>query len=618
MDSTSPSVEEDSLVLSTPAPNTTTETQARLDDEIAALTLVLCDLRTQRNTFSAISRLPPEILTSIFIHCTRSHHKNRPGVPDWVNISYVCRHWRDTALNCSALWSSLFVSSPHWTDELLARSKTVPLKVCVDSGYPKQSRELHLLERVAPQANRIQNLCLRLTRQEAERILSLFYLPAPLLQSLQISVERSNYLGEPALVPAALFNGYTPALRKLELINYAFPLTSSVFCGLTSLRLRDLGTSFQPTLAELKVALGRMQRLLHLHLENALPSARGDSVGQFSEHSEKLSFPRLSRLSIVAPFTTVVMLLSCFDIPLKTEVRLRCCYEADSGDHTPIYPLLAKRFIASKDQAFAFVPIIRTAFIETASATVGFVFSSAERDSGRCAFSASTTSYDLGQLHEDWDCSIPLMVDVVLRTSLSSDREDLVGGVCRSLPLTNLSSAHFSFDGGTALSSAFWTKTFGHLQELRYIKLSGLDLHGLVRALSLAPHHRSLKKSGKLESGLVQTFAPALEELELYEISFSKACYGRSQGDSSSCNCSAPCLYDALSNREAEGHGLQRLVLAECTYVHDYDVEGLRESVTDVDWDGTTRTISSSESEDDDDRPPRLFGQPLRYRIAFP
>ena len=601
----------------------TTKAQERLDDEIAALTLALCNLRTQRNTLSPISRLPPEILASIFIHCACSRQKKQRGIPNWVNVSHVCRHWRDVALNCSTLWSFLFVSSKYWTEELLARSKKAPLKVRVDSDCPKQSKELNLLEKVAPQADRIQDLCLRLTRREAERILSLFFSPASLLQTLEISVERSNYLGEISQVSGVLFDGYMPALRKLELINYAFPLTSPTLCGLTSLRLRDLGTSFQPTLASLKVALSRMQDLAHLHLENALPGVGANSIDQSVENSEMLSFPKLSRLSIVAPFTTVVLLLSCFDIPLKTEVRLRCCFEAHAEDHTPIYPLLAKRFIASKDHAFALVPSIRTSFVETASATVGFIFSTAERDSDRHAFSATTTSYDLGQLNEDWGCNIPLKIDVVLRTSLSKDREDLVGGVCRSVPLTNLQSAHFNFDCGTALSSGFWTTTFGHLQELRHIKLSGVNVHGLVRTLSLTPHHLPKGKRGSLESGSVQTFAPALEELELYGVPFSKACYGRSQSNSNNCSCSARCLYDALSNRQVEGHGLQQLILAECMYVRD-DVEDLKELVTYVYWDGASRTIPSSESEEDevgnsdDDIPPghyRLRGSWMMPRF---
>ncbi|KAF8141611.1 hypothetical protein EV363DRAFT_1308580, partial [Boletus edulis] len=550
--------------------------QDRLDDEIAALTLVLCNLRTQRNTHSPITRLPPEILASIFIHCaSHSRQINRLGVPDWVNVSYVCHQG------------------------------TVPLKVRTDSEYSKQSTKLDLLEKVAPQADRIQDLYLRLTRPGVEHMLSLLSSPAPLLQTLQISVERSNYLGETALVSGPLFDGHTPALRELELINYAFPLTSPTLRGLTSLRLRDLGTSFQPTLPSLMVALSRMQDLAHLHLENALPSARTNSIDHSFQNSEKLSFPKLSRLSIVAPFTAVVLLLSCFNIPLKAEVRLRCCFETDVEDHTPIYPLLAKRFIASRDQAIALAPIIRTSFIETASATVGFIFSTAEDESGRRAFSASTTFYDLGRLYEDWDCNIPLKVDIVRRVSLANDREDLVGGVYRSVPLTNLQSAHLSFDSMTALSLDFWKKTFGHLQELRHVELSGVNMHGLVRALSLTSPHLPKDKSGSgnLESESIQTFAPALKKLELYGVLFSKECYtyGQLKDVSHKYSCSAACLCDALSKRQSEGYGLWRLVLAKCINVRACDVESLGESVTDVVWDGVTRPVPHLESEDEDD-----------------
>ena len=216
-----------------------------------------------------------------------------------------------------------------------------------------------------------------------------------------------------------LFDGHTPALRKLELINYAFLLTSPTLCGLTSHRLRDLGPSFQPTLAELRAALSRMQDLADLHLENALPSAFRDPAGLSFKSREKLSFPHLSRPSILAPLSTVIHLLSCCSIPLETDVRLRCCFETGGDDYTPIHPLLAKQSIASKISACFLVPIIHICFTKTTLAIVGFIFSTAECDWDRHAFSANTTSSDLGLLHEDWNCNIPLKLDVELRSSLS-------------------------------------------------------------------------------------------------------------------------------------------------------------------------------------------------------
>ncbi|KII95680.1 hypothetical protein PLICRDRAFT_662475 [Plicaturopsis crispa FD-325 SS-3] len=41
--------------------------QSHIDDESARVQLQLCALKTRRNTLSLVSRLPPEILSNIFI-----------------------------------------------------------------------------------------------------------------------------------------------------------------------------------------------------------------------------------------------------------------------------------------------------------------------------------------------------------------------------------------------------------------------------------------------------------------------------------------------------------------------------------------------------------------------
>ncbi|KAF8550385.1 hypothetical protein OG21DRAFT_1370924, partial [Imleria badia] len=99
-----------------------------MDERIIGLRLELLNLYSQRNSLSFNFRLPLETLETIFIHCARAYHDEDPGsltptVPSWVNVSCVCRHWRNVALNCRTLWTYLFVTSPRWTDELLARSR---------------------------------------------------------------------------------------------------------------------------------------------------------------------------------------------------------------------------------------------------------------------------------------------------------------------------------------------------------------------------------------------------------------------------------------------------------------------------------------------------------------
>jgi hypothetical protein len=71
------------------------EAQARTDEEITKHILSLCNLRTRRNTFSLISRLPTETLAAVFVHYARDYSKHgdcpTSSVPSWVNVSYTLR-----------------------------------------------------------------------------------------------------------------------------------------------------------------------------------------------------------------------------------------------------------------------------------------------------------------------------------------------------------------------------------------------------------------------------------------------------------------------------------------------------------------------------------------------
>ncbi|KAJ8502471.1 hypothetical protein ONZ45_g11734 [Pleurotus djamor] len=98
-------------------------------------------LKTRRNSLSAISRLPPEILSHIFI----LGQPEFPGILanrfyNDTSILGVCRYWNEIAMNTPQLWSNLdlFQPEPSWgrrkfarstqrMNELLDRAKSSPL-----------------------------------------------------------------------------------------------------------------------------------------------------------------------------------------------------------------------------------------------------------------------------------------------------------------------------------------------------------------------------------------------------------------------------------------------------------------------------------------------------------
>ncbi|KAF8559434.1 hypothetical protein OG21DRAFT_1403077, partial [Imleria badia] len=162
-----------------------------MDETIIRLKLELSNVYSQRNSLSLTFRLPIEILEIIFIHCARDyHHEDRPlcsltvpALPRWVNISYVCRRWRNVALNCPTLWSYLSVMPPRWTDELLARSRQVSLKLNMNLEY----RALCVVGKVLNHVERIQDLYLNLSADDIHEAVSKLSSRTPGLQNLKVS-----------------------------------------------------------------------------------------------------------------------------------------------------------------------------------------------------------------------------------------------------------------------------------------------------------------------------------------------------------------------------------------------------------------------------------------------
>ncbi|TFK60884.1 hypothetical protein BDN72DRAFT_778851, partial [Pluteus cervinus] len=110
----------------------------KLDAEIDQLQERLCSLRTFRNTLPPISQIPTEILSRIFFH---SQKDNTPAFPDDVDaktrffVSWVCRHWRSTALATPGLWTAISKKSRDvsiqvdFARKLLLRSRNLGLAI---------------------------------------------------------------------------------------------------------------------------------------------------------------------------------------------------------------------------------------------------------------------------------------------------------------------------------------------------------------------------------------------------------------------------------------------------------------------------------------------------------
>ncbi|KAI0727715.1 hypothetical protein C8Q72DRAFT_742152, partial [Fomitopsis betulina] len=87
-------------------------------------------INTQLNALVPVSRIPPELLSKIFLHSAghRADPASPPQLRDWIYVTHVCSHWRETALQCAALWSRVILPAlPERIAEFLVLFKVVPL-----------------------------------------------------------------------------------------------------------------------------------------------------------------------------------------------------------------------------------------------------------------------------------------------------------------------------------------------------------------------------------------------------------------------------------------------------------------------------------------------------------
>ena len=88
---------------------TTDRTPENTNDHKPELICENLAARTRGNALTPIGRVPDENLSSIFFLLSNEPNpRTKEGARwDWLELTKVCRQWRDAALNCSILWVNI-------------------------------------------------------------------------------------------------------------------------------------------------------------------------------------------------------------------------------------------------------------------------------------------------------------------------------------------------------------------------------------------------------------------------------------------------------------------------------------------------------------------------------
>lgn len=323
------------------------DARAWIDKKTRSLQQSMMALTAIRNTLAAVNNLPDEILVEIFWILALNVRpslsaigKMRPiaGI-SWLVVAKVCRRWRNIALWTPKLYSFIDARNLTITRIFLRRSNNLPIDIYMQSNA--SSTNVHgIMTEVKPHFLRVRELQFQ-ARYQSMLALTLHVgsLSAPMLESLhleQIAIRRILALNEAIIMPE-VFNGQTPALRRLYLAHVSIPWTSPIYTGLTDLHLLLQHSSTSPSIDTFLHVLENCPLLENLTLIRAGPTLETDLL----EYPEPIRLVELARLHEIylhlsRPIDTQYV-IAHLDIPSTASITICCQLDSDQ-DFSAVLP----------------------------------------------------------------------------------------------------------------------------------------------------------------------------------------------------------------------------------------------------------------------------------------
>ncbi|KAL6298264.1 hypothetical protein BKA93DRAFT_811997 [Sparassis latifolia] len=203
-------------------------------------------IRGAHNSLASVNKLPLDVFSIILQLVSNSLYSLADyrtwdvyELPPWlspyvepysiIDLTHVCRHWRNVALDLPSLWANVADSScdKPVLRTLIDRSRMALLNVFMEN-YP-----LPFVTRLmTSDGHRVRSVWWE--GHCNEHALQLFNFPAPAIQSLVLM--EFGKLKDTPIVPVLLFHGNAPRIRQLFLQRLSW-LPSNEFSSLTQLHL---------------------------------------------------------------------------------------------------------------------------------------------------------------------------------------------------------------------------------------------------------------------------------------------------------------------------------------------------------------------------------------------
>jgi len=286
---------------------------------------VLGLVRSVKNSFAPINRIPSEVLSLIPDYSSSAGFEDQDA--ELLELTHVCRGWREIFTSRSSLWATLTCENVEKTRVYIERSKSSPLNIYLTKtdGFAYSEGALRL---VTPHVSRLGSLIVWGTLDTTQDLTRHFSRPAPVLRRLDII--PSAYV-HALTFPATLFNGDISPVRELRLSGF----TQLPWRNMSNLEVFELrhkpGTANAYFLTQLLDLFESAPLLSRVDLTHFIPVSSNAPSGRV------VPIPHLKKLTIRSP-SGHYALLEHLSIPTGASLILRSPRNAEDSpifDHLP-------------------------------------------------------------------------------------------------------------------------------------------------------------------------------------------------------------------------------------------------------------------------------------------
>ncbi|TEB20498.1 hypothetical protein FA13DRAFT_1742821 [Coprinellus micaceus] len=223
-------------------------------------------LKSAWNSLVPVARLPPEVLGTTFLIQRYAAPPAGWGLNGWLYLTHVCRHWRNTAMECAELWTTLdCTKNLDLAEMMFHRSKNAPLSVTFNVELYSRP-QFGLLHRDL-RGDGIFNV---------SNILSHFPESMPMLEEVVIDAPNYEPIGEGDVIPEFFLHGSAPALKSLQvrgrILWQAIPPASSLTSLIIDNTYRYRDVAIRPGTASFLQSLRYATHLQNIKAYHFLPS----------------------------------------------------------------------------------------------------------------------------------------------------------------------------------------------------------------------------------------------------------------------------------------------------------------------------------------------------------